>query len=258
VLKKILGVLALASCALSSAYAAQNTYDTQDRASVESGFGLYFPFGDIYNDRYQLWFSSAYLAGNQGTITSISNYLYDSPENAPWVGQAAWNVEIWASSTATNYAGLHPTVTSGGLNSSVLDQNLGADATKVYDGWITLTSQGLTFQTSAKFNYSSGNLLLDYRLKGFAGGITGRDDSQWPNVYNGPTFQIHTTNDAVAEVISNTYDSEGVYKPERDYSLPLRTSIGFQSTTPVPEPEAWLMLLAGLGLIATMGRLRRR
>lgn len=257
-LEKILGVLALASCALSSAYAAQTTYDTQDKASVESGFGLYFPFGDTYNDRYQLWFSSAYLAGNQGTITSIGNYLYDSSENTPWVGKAAWNVEIWASSTATDYAGLHPTVTSGGLNSSVLDQNLGADATKVYDGWITLTSQGLIFQTSANFNYTSGNLLLDYRLKGFAGDIAGRDDDQYPNVYNGPTFQIHTTNDALAEVISNTYPDEGVYKPERDYSYPLRTSIVFQSASPVPEPEAWLMLLVGLGLTGGLSRLRRR
>lgn len=257
-LKKILSVLALVGCALSSAYAAQTSYDTQDKASVESGFGLYFPFGDTYSDRYQLWFSSSFLAGNQGSITSISNYLYDSPENTPWVGNAAWNVEIWASSTATDYAGLHPTVTSGGLSGSALDQNLGADATKVYDGWITLTSQGLTFKTLASYNYTSGNLLLDYRLKGFAGGIAGRDDNQFPNVYNGPTFQIHTTNDAVAEVISNTYGSEGVYKPERDYSFPLRTSMVFQPTTPVPEPEVWLMLLAGLGLMGSVGRLRRR
>lgn len=257
-LKKILGVLVLASCVLSSAHAAQTTYDTLDKASVESEYGLFFPFGDTYNDRYQLWFSSSYLAANQGKITSISNYLYDSPENAQWIGKAAWNVEIWVSSTATNYAGLHPTVTSGGLNSSVLDQNLGADATKVYDGWITLTSQGLTFQTSTSFNYTSGNLLLDYRLKGFAGGIGARDDSQFPNVYNGPTFQMHTSNDAVAEIISNTYDSEGVYKPERDYSFPLRTSVVFQPTTPVPEPETWLMLLAGLSLMGTITRLRRR
>ena len=254
--KKILSALALAGCALSSAYA-ETTYDTQNEASVESEFGLFFPFGETNNDRYQLWFSSESLAGNKGKITSISNYLYVSPENDQWINNAAWDVEIWASSTTTYYAGLHPTVTSGNLNGDSLDENLGVDAVKIYDGKITLTKQGLTFQTIANFEYFSGNLLLDYRLKGFYGGIGARDDSLHPNVYNGPTFQVHTSNDAVAEIISNTYDGEGVYKPEHDYSLPLRTSVVFQSMAPVPEPEAWLMLLAGLSMIGSMRRRQR-
>lgn len=258
VFKKSLGTLALLGCALSSAHAAQTVFDTQDKAFVETEYGIYAPFGDSYNERYQLWFSSEYLAGNSGTIKSVSNFLYASPENASWIGKATWNVEIWASSTGTNYSGLHPTVTSGGLTSSTLDQNLGVDATKIYDGWITLSAQGLTFQTSANFNYSSGNLLLDYRFKGFGGGISSRNDSQEPNFYNGPTFQVHTSNDVVAEVISNTHPEEGVYKPERDYSLPLRTALIFQSVTPaVPEPEAWLMLVVGLGLMGSVANRRR-
>jgi hypothetical protein len=250
---RLLSALALVGCILPSAYAAQTTYDTADKVSADPGAELYFPFGEIHNNRYQLWFSSDYLAGNTGKITSISNFLYnDSSNNDQWVGVASWDVEIWASSTATTYAGLIPTPTSGTLTASALDKNLGKDAQKIYDGWITLTSDGLTFQTASNFTYTAGNLLLDYRIKAFGGGIGGYDSYGY---YYGPTFLAHPANDAVAEVISNTLDSEGVYKPPFDYSFPLRTAITFETlATPVPEPEAWLTLIVGLGLVGSLAR----
>lgn len=252
--KKLLSFLALAACVLPSAYAAVTTYDTADKVSGDPGFGIFFPFGETHNDRYQLWFSSAYLAGNTGKITSVSNFLYNSSDNDPWVGVAKWDVEIWATTTATAYAGLIPTTTAGGLDSSVLDLNLGKDAQKIYEGWITLGSNGLTFQTTGDFNYTGGNLLLDYRIKAFGGGIGGYDEYGY---YYGPTFQVHPANDAVAEIISNTLPTEGVYKPPSDYAFPLRTSIAFQSAAPVPEPEAWLMFIVGIGLVGKFTRRRQ-
>ena len=129
---------------------------------------------------------------------------------------------------------------------------------------------------SSDSEYGEGN----YLFQGFGGSLT-FDNAPvvfksmlyniWAATGNVPTYDLYYKDQLVyaATVDAETQPQVGLYLVTSGYSgLVDRihlygTSDGFvidnftYATAPVPEPESWLMLLAGLGVLAGYSRRRR-
>lgn len=217
-------IAALAAFTLSPAAHAA-VYDSNDYvpATTEN----YWPFGDANNTTYQLLFSQNILPGVSGYITEISHFV---ASDLGKLGSAAWNVDVYLSTTA---------VGPDDLNADVPTSNHGANRTQVFSGWVNLTDPKLTIDVADTFVYDgSGNLLVEYVFHDFEG---------VGEYYDGPTWQSVNDNSDFYRVTQNSAEGNVVY----DWGA-IRTEL---VTTPVPEPETYAML--GLGLGALMLARRR-
>lgn len=188
----------------------------------------YWPFGDADNTLYQLWFSQSALTGTTGIVTELSHFVGNDFGK---LGSAAWNVNIYLSTTS---------VSSAGLNADDPASNHGSNRTQVFSGWVNLTDPKLTIDIDDSFVYDgSGNLLLEYNLHEYTGVSGG---------YSGPTWQSVNENSDFVRVTQNLVEGNTFYPWGA-----LRTEL---VTTPVPEPETYAML--GMGLFALAATRRRR
>ena len=197
----------------------------------------YLPGGTM---RYQQVFNASEFSafGGPQTITDIRYRLDGSDRDA--FSQTQPNVQIGLSTTAA---------AAGGL-SSTFASNVGADATTVYNGSLTLASAGgsplapfdivISLSTPFVYDPAAGNLLLDVR--NFGGNQTSR------------YFDAVASSPVTSRVYASDVNSSVANGSAESYALVTGFTFGpaINTTNPVPAPPAALALAlgaAGLGLI---------
>lgn len=196
------------------------------------------PLSEVFGSgRYQQIYSSSLFSG----AVSISSVAFSTDQDS------LYSADISMRLTTTSRA--------VGLLSSNLDSNFSAPLTTVYSN--ALFSQtivggsesfGLVFDFSAApflFDPGSGNLLMDIQIS---------NQSLIPEQF--PAFTgFSQGGTGVGTAYSRAWDTAGVLGLGSDTGG-LRTKIE-STAVAIPEPETYLLLLAGLGLLGFVTRARR-
>jgi PEP-CTERM motif len=196
------------------------------------------PLGEAFGSgRYQQVYSSSLFPGT----VSISSVAFSADQDS------LYSADISLRLTTTSSA--------VGLLSSNLDSNFSTPLTKVYSNASFSQaiaggseSFGLVFDFSATpflFDPGSGNLLMDIQIS---------NQRLIPEQY--PAFTGFSQGRIGAgTAYSRAWDTAGIFGLGSDAGG-LRTKIEFTATA-IPEPETYLLLLAGLGLLGFVTRARR-
>lgn len=221
----ILGLLALA---MGSAQAGIVTIGDHDFSNAD----LMFPLAM----RYQQLYGAAQFAGAMN-IARISFFAFPMGAETEWNGVSTYRMTVSTTTTAL-----------GALNLRFTD-NVGGDAS-VYD---TETFSGapaygdlISFTGSFNYDPTLGNLLVDIEriIDGPSAGVrlqAGFNPGEFDRAYN------H----------SETVLVENGGRNQDGYGARTRFDFG-PVTTPVPEPETYAMMLAGLGLLGFVARRRKQ
>ena len=203
--------------------------------------------------RFQTLYAANLFQSVAGPL-SISGFAYRTASGQGAFSQSIPNLVITLSTTSTPDDGL----------SNVFASNIGLDATIVYAAPIVLSSAGagngsslfdivFNFTTPFFYNPAQGNLLVDMQFFGQRTGSGSLIDAV----------------DAFGDGISRIRTSAGTPNCGVDvYSLSGCSANGLANTsrgqvtqfdvTPVPEPETYAMMLAGLGLLGFVARRRKQ
>lgn len=193
--------------------------------------------------------------GNTGT----TNAFYDTSLNITWLananvaGKMDWNTAAsWASSLAVgNVSGWRlPTTTDTGL---VVCGNGGTNCG--YNVPISSSEMAhLFYDTLGNRAYTS--VSGTYPQAGY--GLT--NTGNFLNLASGPYWSDtpHSSGANQAWIFDTHWGYQGVYDENTPmFSMAVHYGDVGSAVTPVPEPETYAMLLAGLGLIGAIGRRRR-
>lgn len=227
-LRFIRGVIAsLFALAMSNAQAGIVTIGNHDFSNAD----LMFP----YAMRYQQLYDASQFA-DAINITRISFFAFPMGAETEWNGVSTYRMTVSTTTTAL-----------GALNLRFAD-NVGADAS-VYD---TETFSGapaygdlISFTGSFNYDPALGNLLVDIEriIDGPSAGV---------RIQAG--FNLGEFDRAYSH--SDTVLVESGGRNQDGYGARTRFDFG-PVTTPVPEPETYVMLLAGLSLLGFVARRRK-
>lgn len=184
--------------------------------------GNCYPFGCSYSGEYQQVYDAAAFSA---PITIYGLEFYNTSYSAGATSLNSGNWSIALSTTAASPSTLDATFAN----------NIGGDNTAVFNGnlaqsWAFGNTLVINFQTPFAYNPNSGNLLMDVNVNGAS--------------QTGAGVYFNASN---SQLLGRNYGST-------EYSYGLVT--GF-ITTPVPEPETYALLLAGLGVMGAFARRRK-
>ena len=146
---------------------------------------------------------------------------------------------IWASTYEGHVFELDPT--SGNTISSF--DSIASFAGVAFDGTYLYTTNGFSGDDSIEQRTTSGSFLgsISTGFSGGAGiGYSSTDNSFWVGYLGGEVRHFDTTGTLLGSFIAGTAPHDGL-----------------EVYAPIPEPETYTMLLAGLGLLGFMARRRK-
>ena len=217
-------VLATSALTIFTPLANAAVIDTNN--TVNASIINYWPWGDADNNSYQLYLSESMMQGNTGIIDSITHFA-TSPKN----DGSVYDLNVYISSTNLSTSGL----------STNMSSNHGADKTLVFSGSTTLASSQINIDIDNVYNYTGGNLVIEYAFNGFTG---------VGNFYDGPAFESVSSNTKFWRVTDHAIEGSIIYDQGA-----IRTQMMISA---VPEPSTYALMIGGLGLVGLMAARRKK
>lgn len=186
------------------------------------------------------------LATTGAQANLVTNGTFDSPDIA---------TGSFATVPSLSFSDLNWGFYGGGTGLTKLVDNGGNQFAQIASGDILYTSFSVV---------TSGQYAIGFDFQG--GGFWGLTGSSWAPTVVAPTYLTpsaswaSTTGGPVSLVGGDSYKLYfgGMVTPPQFYATLGLDNVSVTAVTPVPEPESYAMMLAGLGALGLMSRRRMR
>jgi len=195
-----------------------------------------------------------------------TDWPFNNPGNNPFTGTVTLGVDVDLAADTLFASLLSEFFTDPNAVEVLVIETMGSGPTTVSWGGHTLlpglpneyigsriAQAGINFDG---FQGSVGDFVGDFDEGDFDedGDVDNADEALWEIGYGIASGAVHGDGDADSD-----FDVDGVdfLIWQRQFGFPFSPVIGSASTSPVPEPTAWMLWLVGIGFVGGMQRRRR-